>query len=200
MIVDSAIELFNRNGFHQVTMRDLASHMDISPGNLTYHFKKKEQILKAIYKRMLQDIETHFDYGPLSLDELNANFYQIAVFQIRYEFYFKDIINMITLFPHLNVIHEKVVVERIEHLTWQLRLYERKGLMKKESMPGEYEMIAQQVWLVISNWLPYQALMAKSKYSFDTHRVVKMVWNVIAPHFNRKGKEAFETIVAERNK
>lgn len=40
-ILETSIQLFNKNGYAAVTMRDIAGALNISPGNLTYHFKKK---------------------------------------------------------------------------------------------------------------------------------------------------------------
>lgn len=39
-ILETSIELFNKNGYAYVTLRDISDALNISPGNLTYHFKK----------------------------------------------------------------------------------------------------------------------------------------------------------------
>jgi AcrR family transcriptional regulator len=52
-ILNSAVELFNSRGFVNVTMRDIAAELDMSLGNLTYHFKKKEELMEAIHERII---------------------------------------------------------------------------------------------------------------------------------------------------
>ena len=47
-ILACARRLFDRHGYNGVSMRDIAKELDISVGNLTYHFKKKENLLEAI--------------------------------------------------------------------------------------------------------------------------------------------------------
>ncbi len=54
-IINTAIELFNEKGFVSVTMRDLANELDMSLGNLTYHFKKKEELMEAIHGRIIEE-------------------------------------------------------------------------------------------------------------------------------------------------
>ncbi len=53
-IYEGAIKLFTKQGFDKTTMRDLASSLDMSLGNIYYHFKNKDDIL-IHYFRILQD-------------------------------------------------------------------------------------------------------------------------------------------------
>ena len=47
-IINVSLELFNEYGYSAVTMRQIAEKLNISVGNLTYHFKKKDDILLTI--------------------------------------------------------------------------------------------------------------------------------------------------------
>ena len=47
-ILDTARRLFTENGFHNTSMRHIAAALNISVGNLTYHYKKKEELIEAI--------------------------------------------------------------------------------------------------------------------------------------------------------
>jgi len=55
LILDVALVLFNERGEGVVTSVDLAHEMNISPGNLYYHFKGKEEVVEecAYNSRML---------------------------------------------------------------------------------------------------------------------------------------------------
>ena len=44
LILDVALVLLNERGESSVTSVDLANEMNISPGNLYYHFKGKEPV------------------------------------------------------------------------------------------------------------------------------------------------------------
>ena len=48
-ILDTAADLFNEHGERNVSASDIALELDISPGNLYYHFKGKEQIVEELY-------------------------------------------------------------------------------------------------------------------------------------------------------
>jgi len=49
LILDVALVLLNERGESNVTSVDLANEMNISPGNLYYHFKGKEQVVEELY-------------------------------------------------------------------------------------------------------------------------------------------------------
>jgi AcrR family transcriptional regulator len=51
-ILASALMLFNADGATEVTTNDMARELKMSPGNLYFHFKNKEQIVREIFKKL----------------------------------------------------------------------------------------------------------------------------------------------------
>ena len=49
-ILATALQLFNNEGEAQVSSVDIASVMGISPGNLYYHYKGKDEIIAALFE------------------------------------------------------------------------------------------------------------------------------------------------------
>ena len=48
-ILDTACHLFNEHGTAAISTKRIAKEMGISPGNLYYHFKNKEEIILALF-------------------------------------------------------------------------------------------------------------------------------------------------------
>ncbi|MCS7464989.1 TetR/AcrR family transcriptional regulator [Paenibacillus doosanensis] len=56
VILQAATELFMRQGYHSVTMRDIASHANVNLGLLPYHFTSKENLAKHVYLGLMDRI------------------------------------------------------------------------------------------------------------------------------------------------
>ncbi len=50
-IIDMALRLFNDMGTSAISTNHIAVALEMSPGNLYYHFHNKEEIIRAILKR-----------------------------------------------------------------------------------------------------------------------------------------------------
>lgn len=59
-IIDVAISLFQKKGFHQTTTREIAQHAGFSIGTLYEYIRKKEDVLLLVYDSIEQKV-----YSPL---------------------------------------------------------------------------------------------------------------------------------------
>lgn len=59
-IVHAALELFNQHGERSITTNHIADHIDISPGNLYYHFRNKQEIVREIFALYAQELIERF--------------------------------------------------------------------------------------------------------------------------------------------
>jgi AcrR family transcriptional regulator len=48
-IVQNSLELFNQQGERSISTNHIAAHMEISPGNLYYHFPNKQAIIAVLF-------------------------------------------------------------------------------------------------------------------------------------------------------
>ncbi|MGB1243443.1 MAG: TetR/AcrR family transcriptional regulator, partial [Chitinophagales bacterium] len=57
-IIEATIRLFNEHGFANVSLPQIAGELNISLGNLTYHYPKKDQLIMSIYEVFLEDLKS----------------------------------------------------------------------------------------------------------------------------------------------
>ena len=87
-ILNSARRLFNEQGVGNVSMRAIASDVEISVGNLTYYFPRKKDLVSAL---MAEDIEETIVREPKEgLARLNSVFEGMLRSLLRNPFFFLD--------------------------------------------------------------------------------------------------------------
>ncbi|MDR1532391.1 MAG: TetR/AcrR family transcriptional regulator, partial [Clostridiales bacterium] len=57
-IIDIATKLFMEKGYEHTTMQDIVDGLGMSKGAIFYHFKSKDDILDAVVKRMIRQLES----------------------------------------------------------------------------------------------------------------------------------------------
>jgi len=88
-ILQTSLALFNDEGEPNVSTVDIASELDMSPGNLYYHFKGKEPIIQSLYSAYeveMRDVLSAPIRKPLRIDD-NWIFLYI-IFEEIYDFRF----------------------------------------------------------------------------------------------------------------
>lgn len=73
LIVDSALHLFAEHGFHATSIRQIAKKAKISKGLMYNYFESKEELLKEIFKKGVDEILVFFNRnhdGEITKEEL----------------------------------------------------------------------------------------------------------------------------------
>ncbi|MDY4936205.1 MAG: TetR/AcrR family transcriptional regulator [Candidatus Enteromonas sp.] len=60
-IIEAVEELIATKGVNNFSLRDIANYLDISTGNLYYHFKTKDEIISAIVEKHYAILERDYD-------------------------------------------------------------------------------------------------------------------------------------------
>ncbi|MBL4910872.1 MAG: TetR/AcrR family transcriptional regulator [Alteromonadaceae bacterium] len=127
-IIQASIDLFNEQGERNVTTNHIAAHIGISPGNLYYHFRNKEDIILSIYDEYARNLllETFPQVSPevKSLDAIIM--YMDAVFQMmmKFRFFYSNLPVLLDKNPNLREKYVEVqqsIAERVSQLLISLR-------------------------------------------------------------------------------
>ncbi|WP_156498462.1 TetR/AcrR family transcriptional regulator, partial [Oleiphilus sp. HI0079] len=54
-----SLDLFNERGERNVSTNHIAAHLNMSPGNLYYHFRNKNEIIYQIFKNYELMVDTY---------------------------------------------------------------------------------------------------------------------------------------------
>lgn len=110
-IIHAAIELFNEQGEQNVTTNHIAAHLNMSPGNLYYHFRNKEDIIQAIMGLYAQDLHNHFEQEPVApvTLKLSMGYLDYIIYVMwRYRFLYNNLPDILARDPALRELYRNL--------------------------------------------------------------------------------------------
>jgi len=190
-IVESSILLFNKKGLANVRLQDIAEYNNISPGNLTYHFKTKKDLMDYIIYYMIRKLVEIEATQRESLKQMSL--YNILknnlVFLFNYRFFFRDILEIINLVPNaksvfkdVNKINEKFSIEYIN-------ISIKNGYMKKEVFDDQYKTFAKNNWAIVSSSLTTWEVLDDSKNKY--RKIFDEIMGHFYPYLTKKGVDRY---------
>lgn len=193
-IIQTSIVLFNMHGERAITTNHIASELGISPGNLYYHFKNKEDILRHIFSLYRGHLEAHF--VPLSKDEdvlTQLAAYLDSLFELMWKFHF--------FYDNLADILGRDNELKADYLELQNKLTDQvclviKGLAHSDLIEIEeldIVELAHTVKLTVSFWTPYVKTHGASGElsQSDIYQGILKVISLFKPYATVLGREKF---------
>lgn len=159
---------FNKKGYNEVSIKDIAEALSISKGNLTYHFKKKEDIVEAL-------LEMPADHTPPSApetyEELMAFFEDMQDVVENNAFYFLHHAQLSQLSINIRAKQSQVYASNREKLLSCFEKLKNQGVFKDEAYEGEYENIIDSLLISCIYWLPFCSIkgITPSENSYKAH-------------------------------
>ncbi|RKR18751.1 TetR family transcriptional regulator [Maribacter vaceletii] len=193
-IIHTARELFNKKGFKNVTLREVAKELSISYGNVTYHFKTKNQLILHLYEEMLfetSEIIRTFHYDNLLKGILEAPKFTFKI-SIKYLFFYVDFVEIKRSFTEISLKLEQDNTNRKKGYLRILRQLQIQGFLRKEFTNIDLDYLmdlsgAMRTFFFIN-------LHPKNFLDTDLEtRYVTYVNNFIFPYLTEKGMEEYKS-------
>lgn len=183
-IIEKAIELFNEHGYENVSMRDLANSLNISPGNLTYHFKKKTDILYEIIQILIKEHERRQFTPEITLSEFNAILLSISEHQRKYVFYYRNFVELKKKYSRIAKMQADFKAEFIALIKDALRYFVMNGWLKEECNEDMYENLSIAILSITTFWI---------QFNMDKDMTC-VVWSILLPNLTEKGQNEYKKI------
>ncbi|EIU6807529.1 TetR/AcrR family transcriptional regulator [Vibrio parahaemolyticus] len=196
-IVYAALELFNQHGERNITTNHIADHIEISPGNLYYHFRNKQEIVReifALYSAELLERFTPIQGSQESLTMLKSYLDSIFTLMWKYRFFYANLPEILSRDVQL---HEQYIdVQEKLQANLIAIMQEFVSLKLLDVNEQQLKSLVCTLHLIACSWLAYQSAMA-SKTSI-TEQMVKQgmlqMLNVVKPVATEQGLEQLQLL------
>ncbi|GGA90799.1 TetR family transcriptional regulator [Neiella marina] len=195
-IIQASIELFNEFGERAITTNHIAAHLGISPGNLYYHFRNKEDIIHSVFEEYISHMETAFKptEGPMTVGKL-ADYCDEAFSSIwRFRFFYSSLPGIL--------LRDHTLQQR--YLNVQEAVSGRAGVVLKALRDNgviiiddhAIEDLIQLIKLVVAFWISFQMCQSndvKVEVPAVYDGVVKLI-ALVKPYASEEAREEFERL------
>ena len=154
-VLEAALTLFNEQGTGAVSTNHIAEAAGISPGNLYYHYRNKEEIIRALFERLFAAWNEAFhlptDQAPsmTDFDSMIAANYQLIW---EYRFAYREQAALLRNDPEL---HERYLAVRqrgYEGFAALIEAFVAAGVLSQPADSQELKIITELCWIVSEQW------------------------------------------------
>jgi AcrR family transcriptional regulator len=198
-ILEAALALFNAEGSHAVSTRHIASKLDISPGNLYYHFANKEEIVLRLYERIeAQLMATLAPRGdkPQTFETILQYLDDIFGHMWDFRFFYCDVNALLREVPGLK--------ERYRDLAERVRTRSRaifdsmveSGWM--DASPEQLDLLTTNAWIVLTQWFTHRQVIERRRtiQSSDIREGIRHLVALFSPLLKPPQRRQVERLMA----
>jgi AcrR family transcriptional regulator len=197
-ILETGLALFNAAGAPRVTTADIADEMNISPGNLYYHFANKEEIVFELYRAFEARVEPLYADPRgrrLGIEDLWLWLHVLHEAMWAYRFLYRDLAELASRDQRLRTRFAALFRSGAATVVEWCRGLSEAGAMRISER--EIEALADNVMLIAAYWPSYDRnRRARLDDTSDAGRAAYQVLSLFAPYVADEARAHLERLSA----
>ena len=194
LILEVSLGLFNELGEPNVTTNHIADEADISPGNLYYHFRSKDDIVIELFKRFLGRFKPLIEIpGDILLHADDLWFQLHLSFELKgeYRFLYRNLADLTARIPDLDRAM-RGLLQRERQAAWNsLNGLEQTGALQIGAV--EKELLTDNLLLSLTYWIPFAEQFDPDGLDSDTAQIaaISRVLLMVTPYLREPEQSQF---------
>jgi AcrR family transcriptional regulator len=197
-ILETSLDLFNRFGEPNITTADIADEMNISPGNLYYHFRNKDEIIGELYAayeaRVLPLLATP-EGRAVDIEDLWLLLHLLQEAMWGSRFLYRDLDELASRNRRIGVRFGELLRRGVSTVVELARGMVATGRMRASE--HEIAALAQNIVLVATYWQSFQRMGKVSRgkdEEVDFGRGAYQVLSLIAPYLVGRDRKLLDRL------
>lgn len=184
-IIQTAVRLFNESGVAKVSTNHIAAAASMSPGNLYYHFKNKNEIVEAILIEMYaewNDVWALPEHAKLERRHLEQKLRMNFELLWRYRFFYREALSLFQADEALKRRHAAMMETRLEEQQAFIGRFMDDGVLDLPPDPRQIRKLLVSSWIIANNWLSFLEMNGQSVDEESFTEGVHLIWAILAPY------------------
>lgn len=197
LILSTSLDLFNALGEPHVTTNHIADEADISPGNLYYHFRSKDDIVIALFKRFVARLHPLIEVPADTVLHAEDLWFQLHLnFELKgeYRFLYKNISELTARVKNLDHAMRALLMRERKAARQMLSALQQAGAM--DISDPQKDMLTDTVLMVLTYWIPFAELFdneAQRRESAQIHAIARVLL-LLAPYLREPEQSQFKKL------
>jgi AcrR family transcriptional regulator len=155
-ILEATLDLFNRFGEPNVSTTLISAELNISPGNLYYHFPAKEELINALFDRFESGLAELLGASDDIREVEDAWFFMHTLFELiwQYRFLYRDLNDLLSNNRRLETHFQWVLKNKTQAMRAMLDGMNHSGALHIDAR--EAEATATSMVVVLTYWLSFE--------------------------------------------
>ncbi len=188
--------MFNTQGEPNVTTNHIADEMEISPGNLYYHFRNKDDIIEQLFARYEERMDNALAAPSGRLPELEDIWLQLhLVFECiwDYRFLYRDLVEILSRNRRMRMRFARILKRADERAHLVMRGLSQAGIMRGSA--DELNAAATNVLVLSTFWLNYSAARGDKDEQIAIRQGIIQVMMLLAPFLRDAERVHLNTLI-----
>ncbi len=179
-IVQCSLELFNQLGERSVSTNHIAAHMEISPGNLYYHFPNKQAIIAQLFSEYEALVNT-FLRPPkgrqASVEDKRYYLLEILDGMWRYRFLHRDLEHLLDADPELAARYRRFSQHCLIQAMAIYGGFVEAGILQMDKV--QIESLTLNTWIVLTSWVRFLCTTKENSSRLNQDAMRRGVYQVL---------------------
>ncbi len=195
-ILYKSLELFNQKGIDSITVRHIAKALNMSHGNLCYHFPNTNTIIETLYRRFVADLDMTVLRGGIStiksLYDVTLQSYEKLY---EYRFIMLEFPCIIRRNPSIKMQQKQLTVMRQIHYQFLITELVKKGLFKAPAIENQYMTWIHSAIFFGDFWVSSAEFLFTGKEQDKVKSYHHFFMNLTIPYLTEKGVEELKALL-----
>ena len=196
-ILDSALTLFNAQGESNVSTNHIADELEISPGNLYYHFRNKDDIIEQLFQRYEERMDlalTVPEGRAITLEDVWLQLHLVFECIWDYRFLYRDIVNILSRNRSLRLRFARILKRGSGNAHAIMKGLDESGAMRASA--AEIEGLATNILVLATFWLNYAGIRGEKDEQRAIEQGIVQVMMLVSPFLRDSERLHLHTLSA----
>jgi len=193
-ILSASLDLLNEEGEASVSAVDIANVLEISPGNLYYHFKGKDEIIPALYDLFEEEMQIILQSPTKDIHSIEDQWIvcYIVLEEIwDFRFFYRNLDTILSQYPELSPRFGRLMQAKRKAIRANLEQLQNLEILHIE--PVLLDTLVEQMLLVYTYWLNLRHI-ENQQISAKTaiHQSVFQIMALCVPYMGENGHSTLQ--------